>query len=379
MDSQTQITSGAASVNRAGILARYVLGICALLVTSYSLFAIFQAFFFLIVVTVPVALSLFPLLIGEFLSWRNHPILSSFFRTFGAAATFAFAFLLSGVLVLFAYDNPFATLLQTFFYAPLFAFDAIALHQFATKISKTVSDAQPLAMSLTKVSGALGLLFMYALVAPVPSVSWAGYPFLYSGVVYGALSLGPIIASSKRTESYREVGLYLMHTTGQWSTVAFLVGFAAGLLTLTLGNIFGYIAVLIMVGFGVSLVGYKIYSLDTRRLDSIQQEIYKKHEHELRLVSGEDFAYLGRTAREFVYSGRKGHLLVALTTLLANAGVEYSASRLLLESLINYEIPPIYKYSEAPMKKALEDQIIVRMNIVNTTIASMLDMVSKKD
>jgi hypothetical protein len=356
-------------------VARYVLGICALLATSYSLFAIFQAFFFLILLTLPVAFALVPLMVGELLTSRGHLTLSSLFRSFGAPAAVAFGFLVSAVLVLLAYGNPYAPALETFFFAPLLAADAILLHRFSSRLGRTVSGSQPTALFLGRISGVLGLFFVYALIAPVPQINWAGYPFLYSGLVYAVLSVSPLIASSRRTAAYREVGLYLMHTTGQWSTVAFLVGFAAGLLALALGNIYGYIAVLVLAATGVGFVGYKTYSFDARRIDGIQQEIYKKHEHELKLVSGVDFAYLGQTAREFIYSGRKGNLLVALTTLLANAGVEYSSSRSLLGGVINYEVPPIYKFSEASLKKGLEDEVVARMKLVNSTMASMLDVV----
>jgi hypothetical protein len=360
--------------------ARYVLGICALLVTSYSLFTFLQPLFFLILITLPTALALVPLFFARLLARRGYFYWAAFLRSFMAPFAFALFFVLSGELVLAAYyGSPAVGLVSSLFLAIVFSIGAMLLHIFSSNASKNFAQHQSTSLFFDRVAGALALLFIFALVSPFAPVSWLGYPFLYSGIAYGALSISPLLASSSsRWPSLREAGLYLMHSTGEWSTVAFLVGFAAGILSLTLASVYTFVAILIIAVLGISYVGIKVYSLDMKRIETMQQQLYEKHSNEMKLVTNQDFDYINKAAREFVVTGRKGNLLVALSSILANAGVNFAGSKVVLEKLINYEIPPIYKFSDISLKKGLEIEMKTRMEIVNSTIAEMIRRVNEK-
>jgi hypothetical protein len=224
-------------------------------------------------------------------------------------------------------------------------------------------------MSLGRLGGALLLFSIFELIGIY--VIWVGYPFLYAALAYGVLSISPLIAFSNRFQSLHAAGEYLVHSSARWTAVAFLLGIAAAILSIPGANLYDYVVVLILAAMGLTYVGLRIYSLGSSRLQSIQQDLYHKYEHEVNLVSDESFDYLRAAVAEFVRAGSKGDLTIALTNLMTNAGMDYLQIRADLVPLSSYDLPNVFKFSYLGLKKSMQLEMQRRIGIVQVLMTNV--------
>jgi hypothetical protein len=187
-----------------------------------------------------------------------------------------------------------------------------------------------------------------------------------------------LIAFSNRTKSMHEAGEYLMRSSARWTAAAFLIGVAAAILSIPGANVYTYVLVLLMSAAVLCYVGIRIYSFGSSRLQSVQDELYRKHAYEVNLVSDESFDYLRGAMAQFVRSGSKGDLIIALTNLMTNAGMDYPEIKADLEMLLSYELPEIFRFSFTSLKKSLELEMQRRIAILQLLMNAITAEVSAR-
>jgi hypothetical protein len=360
--------SDAAVPNSRGVgitVGKYCLAIAVLIVISFLIIGDLPQIDLIAIVTFATAIALVPAMGGEIYSRRGKGTASTVLRSFAAQSVFAFI-LLSGLASLpstaglFGYLEP-ALLVLT---------NSIILWR-AGGIITTSDKNVPTGMFIGKIGGALFLLFAFQLIA-ILLIVWVGYPFLYAAIAYGALSIAPLIAYSERTKSWHESGEYLLHSTARWTFAAFLIGVASALLSAPGANTYTYLVVLFLAGSVMFYVGLRIYSFGASRLNAVQDELYRKHLHELNLVTDENFDYLRAAMARFVGTGIKDDLIIALTNLLTNAGLNYDEIRIQLTMLTTYQVPEIFRLSYLSLKHSMEIEMQRRIGILQ----SMMGMIA---
>jgi hypothetical protein len=244
--------------------------------------------------------------------------------------------------------------------------NALILNRFADLLIASKKD-QAAGLCAKRLATALGIAFIAALISLSPLGFFVGYPLYYSALAYAILSIGPLIAYSKATVAYREAGLYLMRSSLLWTTIAFFIGVAALALTFLQNNVIVYTVIIAMGAIAITTVGFRIYSLGASKIAKETQEVYQKHSHKLQVMQDESFDFLRSNVEEFIRTGRKENLLIALTTLLTNAGFTFELSEPLLRELANYEVPPIHKIPYLSIKNSLALEIEKRTQLVNET------------
>jgi hypothetical protein len=322
----------------------------------------------ILVLSLPVTLGLITYFIGIVLEIYNHELSGEFFKSFVAPSAFVF-FALDALFSILSLLS--AAFLFSLFLVPLLLLaNALILNRFADTIIGGKQD-QPFGLAAKRLAIALGIAFFASFLSLSPPTMWIGYPLYYSSLTYGVLSVSPIIAYSKQTENFKEAGLYLMRTALQWSVVAFFIGIAALVLTFTQNNILVYAVLITFGAIVIGIVGFRIYSLGAARIAKESQAVYQKHIHNLTIIQDESFDYLRNNVNEFIRTGRKENLLIALTSLLTNAGFPFERSAALLGDLSNYEIPAIHKIPYLSMKKSFEMELDRRARLINGVFSSI--------
>jgi len=355
----------------------------AVVLFGLTIFLLFTNLIDLIIITLPVAVAVSTVLIGKIFSNRNRPTLGALFRTYICpASSFSFFFVaiaLAGIAYIPAYVfDPVLNGYLVALPAIVLLFNAAFLNSFGNWLVKTRVSDQYKGLVIKRVAGGLAFFFFFVLASGFPPYNYFGFPFLLSGIAYSILAVSPVLAFSNRFTQYSQSGQYLMNSTGQWTAVAFLIGIAGAIISLPFSNIYTYVGVLILAMIGVGYIGARMYALGSERLNKIQQEVYQKHVHQLQIVNSPDFRFLGNATEAFVSSGHKENILIALSTLLANAGLEYNESSLLLSNISNYEVPPIFRIAGLSVKKGLEYEIQRRIAIMNATMIDISQRVSSR-
>ncbi|MDH2899856.1 MAG: hypothetical protein PXY39_02695 [archaeon] len=351
-------------------IARYLPTVAVLLLAfvGSEIFLLKSSYFgigaLIFVFSLPAGIGVALYFVGIVCEIYNHELSAIFFKSFLAQSTFVF-FVLDSIFSI-------ASLVRAgFFLAPfliplLFLSNALLANRFAD-IAIGGKKNQTAGLAAKRVAIAFGVSFFASFLSLSFISVWIGYPLYYSALTYGILSISPLIAYSKRTENFREAGLYLMRTSFQWSVVAFFLGIAAIIITFFQNNIVAYAVIVALVAVVIGTVGFRIYSLGSTRIARESQGVYQKHVRKLVVVQDESFDFLRNTVNEFIRTGRKETLLIALTTLLANAGFSFEQSEPLLRTLSNYEVPAIHKIPYLSMKKSFELEIEKRARLINGT------------
>ncbi len=342
--------------------AKYVTSILVLIVLSVSIFLFIPPLSILAVVFLATAFGLVPTLVAAVYA-RKRQGTAVFLRSFASQSVFALVFMF-GLTSLRYGGSDFALVVQ-----PILVFtNAILLWRVGGMLTR--SGAAVLGgMTLNRLGVALLLFSIFQLIALW--IVLVGYPFLYAAIAYGVLSISPLVAFSNRFKSFKAAGEYLVHSSERWTAVAFLLGIAAAILSFPGANIYSYVVVLILSAIGLTYVGLRIYSLGSTRLQSIREDLYRKHQHEVSLVSDESFDYLRAAIAEFVRAGLKGDLTIALTNLMTNAGMDYSQIRGDLVPLSSYDLPNVFKFSYLGLKKSMELEMQRRIGIVQVLMTSI--------
>lgn len=317
---------------------------------------------------------------GTIFEIYGHKLTASFFKS--AIAQFLFIFLfLDSLFSIVSLVSRFAALLLDPWLMPLLLISSAAIvNRFGNNLIKGEND-QVVGLVAKRLAVALGIFVFSSLLSMSfmgPEAIWLSYPLNYAGFVYAILSISPLIAYSKRTESFREAGLYLMNSSVTWTVIAFFLGIGALVLTVFQNSIIAYAVILSFGAIGVGLVAYKVYTLGASRIAAETQNVYQKHVHQLVVIQDESFDFLRRNINEFVGSGRKENLLIALTTLLVNAGFSFDQSQRVLHMISIYEVPPIHKIPFLSMKKSLDLEVQRRITLVNETINRITRMTAQE-
>lgn len=343
--------------------AKYISAIVILVALSFAIILEEPGYDIIGIITLATAIALVPYLGSKIYRARGKIATGLFLGSYVAQSVFAFVFLfgLAGlpyVVPQFSEGLP----------ALLVFINAILLWRFGGMFPRAGASV-PLGMFANNIGGALFLFLIFQLFAFF--AVWAGYAFLYAAIAYGALSVSPLIAYSNRFSGLRNAGEYLLNSTARWTAVAFLLGLAATILSIPGANIYTYVVVLVIAAIVLGYVALRIYSLGSSRLQSLQENLYSKHAHEVLLVTDESFDYLRAAIEEFVKTGSKSDLTIALANLLTNAGMDYGQIRSALHLLSSYELPEIFRSSYLSLGKTLELEMQRRIGIVQLLMNSV--------
>ncbi len=352
-------------------LVRYGIALIALFIFSFAIVVLLPEISFIVVFTISTGIALIPALFAQVFLARGRMVAATFLRSFISHSLFAYVFLFTVVSIPAA--GPYTSAVP-----PVLVFvNAVALRRFGGIVTRkgTVSKV-PVGLVANRLSSALFLFLLYQLTVFAFQVQFLGYPFLYASIACAIFSTAPLIAFSESTKRYREAGHYLLRSSAKWTVVAFLVGVASAILSYPGASAYTYLAVLVLTGVVVGYVGIRIYSLGASQLQRIQQDIYKKHAHEIVLVNDESFDYLRQAIEEFVKTGKNERLIIALTGLLTNAGLDYGEINNQLSLLTSYEIPPIFRSSYLSMAHSLEVELQKRLGIVQVLLKSLAQKTS---
>jgi hypothetical protein len=352
-------------------IAKYVPVVAILLigfVTSEAFLtgtkAIFSLGALIFVFSLPTAIAIASYFVGVISEIYDHELTATFFKSFVAESAFIFFILDSSFSILSLVGFSFA--LSPFLLPLLYLSNALFLNRFADKVIAGKKD-QAAGLAAKRLAIALGVAFFASFLSLSFFTQVIAYPLYYSALTYGILSVAPLIAYSKRTANFREAGLYLIRTSLQWTIVSFFVGVTALILTFFQSNFIAYALVVTFAAIMIGTVGFRVYSLGASRIEKETQDLYKKHSHKILVVQDENFNFLRNNVNEFIRTGRKEILLIALTTLLTNAGFSFERSQALLNNISNYEVPAIHKIPYFSMKKSFELEIEKRARLINDT------------
>jgi hypothetical protein len=347
-----------------GVLLFSFIGSETFLIGSRTYLAVGALIF---VFSLPAAIAVASYFAGVVCEIYNRELAGTFLKSFVAQSTFIFFIFDSSFSILLITRSTFAYSLSFFLLPLLFVSNALLLNRFADKIISGKKN-QAVGLAAKRLAISLGVAFFASFLSFSFFTQVIAYPLYYSALAYGILSVSPIIAYSKQTENFQEAGLYLMRTSLQWAIVAFFVGVVAQVLAFFQNNIIAYAVIVTLVAFIIGAVGFRVYSLGATRIAAEAQEVYQKHVHQFMVVQDESFDFLRNNINEFVKTGRKENLLIALTTLLTNAGFSFERSQALLSRISSYEIPAIHKIPYLSMKKSLELEIEKRSILIKDTL-----------
>lgn len=316
----------------------------------------------------PASIALACYFVGIVCGIYDHELSALFFKSFIAQSTFVFFFIDALFSLAFLVTHNF--LLEPFLLPLLFLANAIILYRFGDILIGGKRN-QAVGLCAKRLATSLGVCFFASFIALSPIGIWIGDPLYYAALTYAILSVSPLIAFSKRTQGYHEAGLYLMRSALLWSGVAFFIGVAALALTVLQNNVIAYAVITALGAIVIATVGFRIYSLGSERIAKQSEDVYEKHIHKLVVVPDESFDFLRNNMDEFIRSGRKENLLIALTTLLTNAGYTFEESEPLLRNIADYEVPAIHKIPYLSMRKSLELEVEKRAKLINETFNHM--------
>jgi hypothetical protein len=325
------------------------------------------------VVCLPTAFGLASYFVGNVFRIYNHEIAGIIFRSFVAPSSVAFL-LLDSLFSVAVLVTPAAIAAAQYLLPIYFAANALILNRLGGMLISGKSD-QYVGLMAKRLALTFAIFFFAFLFSISFILTWLGYAMYYVGAVYGILSIAPVIAYSKRTENFREAGKYLMKSTVTWAVLAFFVGIGAYILTFFSNNIVVYAVVLTLGAILIAVVGLRVYSLGASRIEKETLEVYQRHSRQVAVVPDQSFDFLRKNINEFVSSGKKENLLIALTALLTNAGLSFDQSELLLREIARYEIPPMHTIPYLTMRKSVEMEVQRRITLVNETFNSISEKI----
>jgi hypothetical protein len=340
------------------------------LLRSSSTFGIGAAIF---VLCFPTAFGLGSYFVGNTLRIYNHELTGIIFRSFVAQSTFAFL-LLDSLFSIAVLITPSSIVFAQYLLPLYFLANAVILNRLGGILINGKYD-QHAGLMVKRLALTFAIFFLAFLFSISILLTWLGYALYYSGLTYGILSISPVIAYSKRTENFREAGKYLMNSTVTWTVLAFFVGIGAYVLTFFSNNIIVYAIVLTLGAILIGVVGLRVYSLGATRIEKETLDIYQRHSRQVAIVPDQSFDFLRRNINEFVSSGKKENLLIALTTLLTNAGLTFDQTEPLLREIARYEIPPMHTIPYLTMRKSMEMEVQRRITLVNESFRSITEKI----
>lgn len=310
---------------------------------------------------------------GNIFQIYHHDLVATIFKSFVAQSSFAFLILdsLFSIAILVSVSN----LIFASYFLPLyFLANAIILNRMGGILINGKND-QHVGLMIKRLALTFAILFLAFLFTLSILLVWLGYAMYYAGFTYGILSISPVIAYSKRTENFREAGKYLMKSSITWTVLAFFIGIGAYILTFFSNNIIAYAIVLTLGAILIGVVGLRVYSLGAKRIEKETLDVYQRHSRQIAIVPDQSFDFLRKNVNEFVSTGKKENLLIALTTLLTNAGLSFDQSESLLREIARYEIPPMHTIPYLIMRKSLELEVQKRITLVNETFNSITEKI----
>jgi hypothetical protein len=362
--------------NLLGPLAlKYAIAIAVLLVVSYFLIISGLSIGIFYVFTLPTGLALVPHFFGRILEIRKHALSGHFVRDFITPSTFALFFFSSLGIALSGFLGSSFTYYALGFPAILLLANWLMLSNFGDSVIATGENVAQ-GIVAKRFSSALGIFLLYYLSSISPTYSWLRLTFLFPAIVYGALAFAPLFAL-QRKGSYGEDATYLMDSAAKFAVVAAGVGFVFSIFLL-FPSVYFFVAIVVFAGVILAFAGYKFYSLGAMRINAVEQELYQKHYHKLNLTDDDNFAFVKGPIGEFIATGRKGNLIIAFTALLTNAGIEAGEIMQTLEFLSMYEIPAVFSYQGLNLRRALEQQVLFRIGVVNDTMRMMSKVVGER-
>lgn len=325
------------------------------------------------VLFIPLTAALIVALIGRIISVSNHRFVGQFVTSFVSGIVFFYLFLvLSDSLLGTVLGLGVAADFANFSLGILVFISGVLLYRFSSRV--LASDLNYLygvftrRLSTPLILLSIGMTFAaYGPTAPIQFI------FTYPALSSFILSFAPFLVHSKRPD-LQDAGIYLLKTSSMWSFVAGLIGIGAAVLAIPKPpslNFDLFVGLLIAVGIAIFYVGYKIYELSSWRIEAIRQSSYEKYKHELIANFHHDFDFLWNSTREFVSGGQAGHLMIALTILLTNAGIGYDECSKLLDPLVSYKPVSLYDYNIFELKKRVGADIQTRIAIVNGVFRSI--------
>ncbi|MGC8581822.1 MAG: hypothetical protein ACP5MW_05725 [Thermoplasmata archaeon] len=208
------------------------------------------------------------------------------------------------------------------------------------------------------------LSFYILIISAVPS-SPVQYMFLFPFVVSLFFSLAYFI---ERKDSLKNLGKYMILYPYRWIFISFLVGVLYAIMSAP--SLAKYESLVVLVTIIIILIIIFYFSLlsyyySSKYLDSITNELYKKHKHEPFIMGTENIGFVNEALRNFVMYGVKDNLIVLLSQILTVNGMQYAKILDVLGELLAYREQNILEPAPFFVKRYIEREMYERNMIVD--------------
>ncbi len=259
--------------------------------------------------------------------------------------------------------------------AILFISWAIALRILASYISRNGSMLYGAELLRTLSIAALFLAiwgFLFSITAT------RNFSMFFLPLAFYEVAMSPYaIMISSRNENIRMAGRFMASISHRLAYLAVVTGILLVVLyypkAAYLNDI---ILAFLFVVVVVSVVGitWKLYSIEYEKLNSITDEIYRKHRFVEKLSGDERLKYLSDVLEQFIKTGEKDKILVTLSHMLGSAGVSLNTGKEMLKPIMEYRKPDPLLYRSHLIRKRKEREISDRNEILNLMLSRMKDL-----
>jgi len=328
-------------------------------IIQYNVYNFFSNYKFIVldlldIVFIPAIAPLILDLIAYILKIYNKIIESLIISHFIGLSTFV-ALMTYEAVVLFNYINYF---LFWFLFFEFFVIIFFALTLFKLN-HKSYWGFTLLRLSISD----LILSFYILIISAVPS-SPVQYIFLFPFAVSIFFSLAYFI---EHIDSLKNLGKYMILYPYRWMFFSFLIGVLYAVMSDPSLKKYESLAVLATVVIILIIIIYfslLSYYYSSRYLDSITNELYKKHKHEPFIMGTENIGFVNEALKNFVMYGVKDNLIVLLSQILTVNGMQYNKILDVLQELLAYKELNILEPAPFLVKRYIEREMYERNMIV---------------
>ncbi|MGC9153769.1 MAG: hypothetical protein ACP5GY_08610 [Vulcanisaeta sp.] len=194
------------------------------------------------------------------------------------------------------------------------------------------------------------------------------YPFAAASLVYLLLTPIPIINRTLKSGLYR-----ILENSRVFAAAAFGVGLLYTVLLIpkpVLWNSYILIAFILIASVIIAYSGYRLYISGLSTIESIEEEIYESHRHDVRVVPSPEYSLFEDAVKEFVTYGKKDKLIAYLVHELTLDGFNYEEILSRLSRLIDYSSVTIQRRRVS--RRVIELEVKERVELVNELINELM-------
>lgn len=185
------------------------------------------------------------------------------------------------------------------------------------------------------------------------------------------------IMVSSRNENIRTAGRFMASISHRLAYLSAVTGILLVVLyypkAAYLNDIILAILFILVVASVVGIT-WKLHNIEYEKLNSITDEIYRKHRFVEKLSGDERLKYLSDVLEQFIKTGEKDKILVTLSHMLGSAGVSLNTGKEMLKPIMEYRKPDPLLYRSRLIRKRKEREISDRNEILNLMLSRMKDL-----